>query len=231
MADPERGFVVRPRVRRSAGAVVLGELLEQRRRVLDEVRVACHDVALAEVAERPVGDFGLDRAERAPERDQLPITEPTVGADEAGRELPGLHEQSATDRVGVGALGLGPPQHDGLQALDELADRPGQDVVAAPVVHHPAIIVARAASGLRFVLAGSAEREQQILVQLHPDGVVRVDARRREPLVLAFVDPRAARARRRRGYASNRATSRATRRTTGAVRSSRVRSRSTTAQS
>ena len=43
-------------------------------------------------------------------------------------------------------------------------------------------------SGLRLARPFAAEREEQILVHLHPHRVVRVDARRREPLVLAFVD-------------------------------------------
>ena len=56
------------------------------------------------------------------------------------------------------------------------------------------------------MLTRFAEREQQILVQLHPDRVVRVDAGRREPLVLALVDPLSARRAVAARYASKRAT-------------------------
>ena len=79
--------------------------------------------------------------------------------------------------------------------------------------------------------AVAAEREQQVLVQLHPHGVVRVDARRREPLVLAVVDPLARGAQPRpvaRRSASRRV---AALRRIGPTRSSIATSRSTTAQS
>ena len=109
----------------------------------DEGGVAGHDIALAQPAQRTVGDLGVDRAERAPERDELAITEAAVCAEEAGRELARLDEQAPPDRVGVGAAGLRPSQHHRLEAFDELADGPGQDVVAHLLVHHSGIIVAR----------------------------------------------------------------------------------------
>ena len=141
---PERRFVVRPRVRGAGGTVVLHELFEQRRDLLQELGVAGDDVALAQPAERTVRDLGVDRPERAAERDQLRIAEAAVGAHEPGRQLPRLREQAPADGVGVGAVGLRPLEDDRLEALDELPDRPRQDVVVAALRHHPGIIVARA---------------------------------------------------------------------------------------
>ena len=51
--------------------------------------------------QRPARDLVLERAERAPEREELAVTEVVVGADEAGRELAGLDEQPARHAVAV----------------------------------------------------------------------------------------------------------------------------------
>ena len=65
--------------------------------------------------------------------------------------------------------------------------------------------------GRRLVRAIAADREQEILVQLHPDRVVRVDPRRREPLGLAVVDARRARRAAAGGTPANRSTARPSR--------------------
>ena len=144
MPDAQRRLVVRPRVRGAGGTVVLHELFEERRDPLQELGVARDDVARAQAAERTVRDLGVDRPERAAERDQLRIAEAAVGAHEPGRQLPRLREQAPADGVGVGAVGLRPLEDDRPEALDELPDRPRQDVVVAALRHHPGIIVARA---------------------------------------------------------------------------------------
>src|SRR5262245_27652227 len=51
-----------------------------------------------------------------------------------------------------------------------------------------AYAIASSVFGRRFVRAVCADREQQVLVQLHPHGVVGVEARRAQPLGVARVD-------------------------------------------
>ena len=50
-------------------------------------------------------------------------------------------------------------------------------------------MAASATAQLGAARARLADREQQVFVHLHPDAVVRVEPRRREPVGIAVVDP------------------------------------------
>ena len=160
VADPERGFVVGPGVRGPRDAVVLDELREDRRNGVDEARVASYHVGLAQRSERSARDLVLERAERAPEREELAVAEMLVGAHEAGRELAGLGQQPVGDAVAVEPVRLGPLRDSGLQALDELADGAAQRAVVAGIGPHLCFIVRRPPFLRQFVTETVTERRQ-----------------------------------------------------------------------
>ena len=141
---PERGLVVRPRVRGAGRAVVLHELFEQRRDLLQELGVARDDVALAQPAERAVRDLRVDRAERAAERDQL-----------ASPRRPSAHMNPAAScrasasrprpmASGSAPWASGHWRTTGCRRSTNSRTALRQDVVVAALRHHPGIIVARA---------------------------------------------------------------------------------------
>ncbi len=132
--DAQRGFVVRPGIGCGPTSILGDELHEQRGRRVRERGVACNDVGRPQLRDRTVAHRRIERAERAAERDEFPVAETAVGAEERRSQVPCLVEQRARDAVGLDALTLRPRSDNGCQPLDEFFDGRRERIAHRPIV-------------------------------------------------------------------------------------------------